>query len=79
MPFVDQIELTNRCPMRCGFCPRGVPGRMQRPLGFMDVALFERGNIEGQSIIRRIGRGAPRIGAEPTIVAQRIVRPPSSG
>jgi radical SAM protein with 4Fe4S-binding SPASM domain len=42
IPFVDQIELTNHCPMRCGFCPRGVPGRMQRPTGFMDLALYTR-------------------------------------
>lgn len=42
VPFVDQIELTNHCPMRCGFCPRGIPGRMQRPTGFMDRALFQR-------------------------------------
>lgn len=42
LPFLDQIELTNRCPMRCGFCPRGVPGRMSRPTGFMDLALFRR-------------------------------------
>lgn len=42
VPFVDQIELTNHCPMRCGFCPRGIPGRMQRPTGFMDLALFQR-------------------------------------
>ena len=40
VPFVDQIELTNRCPMRCRFCPRGVPGQMQRPTGFMDLGLF---------------------------------------
>jgi len=42
VPFVDQIELTNRCPMRCGFCPRGVPGKMVRPTGFMELALFKR-------------------------------------
>ncbi len=42
VPFVDQIELTNRCPMRCGFCPRGVPGGIQRPTGFMELALFTR-------------------------------------
>lgn len=42
VPFVDQIELTNRCPMRCAFCPRGVPGKMTRPTGFMDLALFRR-------------------------------------
>lgn len=41
-PFVDQVELTNACPMRCGFCPRGVPGRMTRPQGFMELSLFER-------------------------------------
>lgn len=40
VPFIDQIELTNRCPMRCRFCPRGVPGRMQRPTGFMELQLF---------------------------------------
>jgi len=42
VPFLDQIELTNRCPFRCGFCPRGIPGKLQRPVGFMDLALFER-------------------------------------
>lgn len=42
VPFVDQIELTNRCPMRCGFCPRGIPEKMTRPTGFMELALFRR-------------------------------------
>jgi len=42
VPFVDQIELTNICPMRCGFCPRGIPGRITRPTGFIERALFER-------------------------------------
>jgi radical SAM protein with 4Fe4S-binding SPASM domain len=42
VPFVDQIELTSHCPMRCGFCPRGIPGRMQRASGFMERALFVR-------------------------------------
>lgn len=42
VPFLDQIELTNRCPFRCQFCPRGVTGKMTRPVGFMDLALFER-------------------------------------
>lgn len=42
VPFVDQIELTNLCPMRCAFCPRGVPGRMKRATGFMELSLFER-------------------------------------
>ncbi len=41
VPFIDQIELTNVCPMRCGFCPRGTPGTMVRPTGFMARALFE--------------------------------------
>lgn len=42
VPFVDQIELTNICPFRCQFCPRGVEGKMKRPTGRMDFALFER-------------------------------------
>jgi radical SAM protein with 4Fe4S-binding SPASM domain len=42
VPFLDQVELTNRCPFRCAFCPRGVPGKMERPIGFMELALFER-------------------------------------
>jgi radical SAM protein with 4Fe4S-binding SPASM domain len=42
VPFVDQVELTNVCPMRCGFCPRGVPGKMQRPKGHMSFELFEK-------------------------------------
>lgn len=41
VPFVDQVELTNHCPMTCGFCPRGVEGGVTRDKGFMDVALFE--------------------------------------
>jgi len=42
VPFVDQVELTNLCPMRCGFCPRGIPGGMQRPTGMMSAGLFEK-------------------------------------
>jgi radical SAM protein with 4Fe4S-binding SPASM domain len=42
VPFVDQVELTNSCPMRCRFCPRGVPGRMKRATGFMPIELFIR-------------------------------------
>lgn len=42
VPFVDQIELTNICPFRCQFCPRGVAGKMKRPTGKMDLGLFER-------------------------------------
>lgn len=42
VPFIDQVELTSHCPFRCQFCPRGVPGRMARPSGFMDIPLFER-------------------------------------
>lgn len=41
-PFIDQVELTNVCPMRCGFCPRGIPERMTRPTGLMELSLFER-------------------------------------
>jgi radical SAM protein with 4Fe4S-binding SPASM domain len=40
-PAIDQIELTNVCPMQCIMCPRG-DGRDRRPTGFMDVALFEK-------------------------------------
>lgn len=39
-PIVDQIELTNRCPYRCGYCPR--TANMRRPIGAMDLALFFR-------------------------------------
>ena len=42
VPFLDQIELTNICPFRCQFCPRGISGKMKRPTGKMDLALFER-------------------------------------
>ena len=42
LPFVDQIELTNKCPMRCGFCPRGISGAMTRPTGRMELDLFAR-------------------------------------
>ena len=42
VPFVDQVELTSYCPMRCKFCPRGVEGRMTRPRGHMDLGLFNR-------------------------------------
>ena len=40
VPFVDQVELTNHCPMKCGFCPRGIEGAISRPKGFMEVELF---------------------------------------
>ncbi len=42
IPFVDQVELTNHCPMRCRFCPRGIEGELTRPKGFMDLELFRR-------------------------------------
>jgi MoaA/NifB/PqqE/SkfB family radical SAM enzyme len=35
------LELTNRCNLRCTFCPTA-DGRMRRPRGFMDPALFRR-------------------------------------
>lgn len=38
-PAIDQVELTNVCPMRCAMCPRG-NGSVNRPQGFMDVELF---------------------------------------
>ncbi|MFH1807701.1 MAG: radical SAM protein [Pseudomonadota bacterium] len=38
-PVIDQVEVTNHCPMTCVMCSRGcAPTR--RPLGFMDPALF---------------------------------------
>lgn len=40
-PLIDQVELTNRCPMQCGFCPRGVTGAITRQRGDMRLALFE--------------------------------------
>lgn len=40
-PIVDQVELTNTCPMRCVMCPTGT-GAMTRPRGFMDRVLFAR-------------------------------------
>lgn len=41
VPLIDQIELTNYCPMECHFCPRGIPGGITRPLGRMRIELFE--------------------------------------
>lgn len=35
------LELTNRCNLRCGFCPTG-NGLMRRPRGHMDPATFRR-------------------------------------
>jgi MoaA/NifB/PqqE/SkfB family radical SAM enzyme len=35
------LELTNRCNLRCTFCPTG-NGRLERPRGFMDERLFRR-------------------------------------
>lgn len=42
VPLVDQVELTTHCPMRCGFCPRGIEGRLRRPRAHMSFELFER-------------------------------------
>ena len=40
-PFgIYNIELTNKCPMRCVMCPR--TKNMTRAQGFMDYALFQR-------------------------------------
>jgi sulfatase maturation enzyme AslB (radical SAM superfamily) len=35
------LELTNRCNLRCTFCPTG-NGRMTRPRGLMDPGIFRR-------------------------------------
>ena len=46
LPYTDQpfgvynIELTNKCPMRCVMCPR--TKNMTRDQGFMDYQLFQR-------------------------------------
>ncbi len=50
VPLVDQIELTNYCPMQCRFCPRGVPGEISRPQGKMNFILF-------QSLLEQLPRG----------------------
>ncbi len=40
-PFgLFNIELTNRCPMKCVMCPR--TNHMTRDLGFMDISLFKK-------------------------------------
>lgn len=41
LPWVDNIELTNICPMECAMCPTGT-GRMSRPKGHMDIAVFQK-------------------------------------
>jgi len=38
-PQAIHIEVTNACNLRCVMCPRGI---MERPVGMMDRALFER-------------------------------------
>ncbi len=47
-PIIDQLELTNRCPMSCAMCPKG-NGRDDRPLGQMDPGLFREilGQVSG--------------------------------
>jgi radical SAM protein with 4Fe4S-binding SPASM domain len=40
-PLVDQVELTNICPMTCVMCPTGT-GAMTRPKGRMSEAIFTR-------------------------------------
>lgn len=39
IPHVDQVELTNACPMECPFCPRG-RGEMTRSIGRLDLGLL---------------------------------------
>jgi radical SAM protein with 4Fe4S-binding SPASM domain len=41
VPVIDQVELTNHCPMTCLMCPTGT-GAMVREKGFIDGALFRR-------------------------------------
>lgn len=42
IPYIDQIELTNPCPMHCTFCPRGIAGQMKRPTGMMSFELYQK-------------------------------------
>jgi len=41
LPIIDQVELTNVCPMSCLMCPTG-QGILTRKKGYMDRALFTR-------------------------------------
>ncbi len=43
------LELTNRCNLRCGFCPTG-NGRMTRPRGLMTRAVLERALASGRPL-----------------------------
>lgn len=42
LPYVDQVETTNRCNMACVMCPRGAVNHMTRSLGTMGAPLFKR-------------------------------------
>ena len=66
------LELTNRCNLRCTFCPTG-NGRMERPRGLMDPALFERA-LAGARPARV--RAALPVGRAPAAPAVRRPRPP---
>lgn len=39
LPQIDQVELTNACPLECGFCPRGL-GKMTRRVGHLDLTVL---------------------------------------
>ena len=39
LPQIDQVELTNACPLECVYCPRGL-GKMKRRVGYLDLALL---------------------------------------
>ena len=39
IPMIQNIEVTNACGMNCIMCPRQY---MKRPIGYMDVKLFEK-------------------------------------
>ncbi len=41
VPVVDNVELTNICPMSCVMCPTGT-GRMVREKGWMEPGLFKK-------------------------------------
>jgi radical SAM protein with 4Fe4S-binding SPASM domain len=47
------IELTNDCQLHCIMCPRGI-GKMNRPVGYMDEALFSKVITESAGKVKRV-------------------------
>lgn len=40
LPYIDQLETTNACNLKCVMCPRGMINHMTRPIQPMEQALF---------------------------------------